>query len=156
MDSFVLLAYASFIASRTLLQWLLAWLNFTLDSEDLFCWYKQKKWFLWTMAAVQAAENHGNEWGFILYLQWGIYTSIPTWKHSQNSLGVAEALNLKIPSHERYFKWSKSVNQHKYGHNLCNETRNPVLSLLESQWKSRQQHDENFPMSEFPSVRRNK
>ena len=37
--SFVLLAYASLAASRTLLQRLLACLNFTLDSEDLFCWY---------------------------------------------------------------------------------------------------------------------
>ena len=30
-------------ASRTLLQQLLSCLNFTLDSEDLFCCYKQKK-----------------------------------------------------------------------------------------------------------------
>ena len=41
MDSFVLLAYASLAASRTLLQGLLACLNFTLDSEDLFCWYER-------------------------------------------------------------------------------------------------------------------
>ena len=40
MHSFVLVAYASLAASRTLLQRLLACLNFTLDSEDLFCWYK--------------------------------------------------------------------------------------------------------------------
>ena len=39
MESFVLVAYASLAASRTLLQRLLARLNFTLDSEDLFCWY---------------------------------------------------------------------------------------------------------------------
>ena len=37
MDSFVLAAYASLAASRTLLQHLLACLNVTLDSEDLFC-----------------------------------------------------------------------------------------------------------------------
>ena len=37
MDSFVLVAYASLAASRTLSQRLLACLNFTLDSEDLFC-----------------------------------------------------------------------------------------------------------------------
>ena len=37
MDSFVLLAYASLAASRTLLQRLLARLNFTLYSKDLFC-----------------------------------------------------------------------------------------------------------------------
>ena len=43
LDSFVLVAYASLAASRTLLQRLLACLNFTLDSEDLFCWYKRKK-----------------------------------------------------------------------------------------------------------------
>ena len=43
MDSFVLLAYVSLAASRTLLQQLLACLNFILDSEDLFCWYKRKK-----------------------------------------------------------------------------------------------------------------
>ena len=42
-DSFVLVAYASVAASRTLLQRLLACLNFTLDSEELFCCYKRKK-----------------------------------------------------------------------------------------------------------------
>ena len=36
MDSFVILVYESLAASRTLLQWLLACLNFTLDLEDLF------------------------------------------------------------------------------------------------------------------------
>ena len=48
MDSFVLVAYASLAASRTLVQRLLACLNFTLDS-DLFCWYKRKSDFyeLW-------------------------------------------------------------------------------------------------------------
>ena len=49
MDSVVLVAYASLAASTTLLQRLLASLNFTLDSDDLFCWYKQKSDFfeLW-------------------------------------------------------------------------------------------------------------
>ena len=42
-------------------------LNFTLDSEDLFCWCKQKKWFLWTMAVAQAVENHVDEWGLAWY-----------------------------------------------------------------------------------------
>ena len=78
IDSFALLAYASLGASRTLMQWLLACLNFPLDSEDLFCWYKWKKRFLWTMAVPQAAENHGDQWGLTWYLWLGIYTSIPT------------------------------------------------------------------------------
>ena len=43
MDSFVSLAYASLVASRTLLQRLLACLNFTLESEDFSLWYKRKK-----------------------------------------------------------------------------------------------------------------
>ena len=43
MDSFVLLAHASLTASRTFLQRLLACLNFTLESEDLSFWYRQKK-----------------------------------------------------------------------------------------------------------------
>ena len=41
MDSLV--AYASLAASRTLLHRLLAYVNFTLYSDDLFCWYKRKK-----------------------------------------------------------------------------------------------------------------
>ena len=55
---------------------ILTWLNFTVDSKDLFCSCKWKKWFLWAMTAVQAAENHGDGLG----LTWhGICTSIPTW-----------------------------------------------------------------------------
>ena len=38
MDSFVLVAHASLAASRTLMQQLLACLNYTFDSEGLFCW----------------------------------------------------------------------------------------------------------------------
>ena len=60
-----------------------------------------KKWFIWTMAAAKEAENHGNEWGLTWYFQWGIYTSIPTWTHSQNSLAAAESPSLKISSHGR-------------------------------------------------------
>ena len=91
MDSFVLSAYANLAASRTLLQPLLGCLNFTLESEDLYCWYKSKKWFLQTMAAAQAAENHVDEWGLTWYFLWGIYTSIPTWTHSHNSKRLSQS-----------------------------------------------------------------
>ena len=110
MDSLVLLAYASLAASRTLGQQLLACPNFTLDSEDLFYWYKQKRWFQWTMAAAQTAENHGDEWGLTWYLRWGIYTSVPMWTHSQN-LPAAEALSLKIFSHGTSLKWSRRLSK---------------------------------------------
>ena len=107
MDSFVLLAFTNLAASRNLLQRLLVCLNFTLDSEDLSFWYKRKKGFLWTMAAAQAAENHGDEWGFTWCFRWGIYTLTPTWSHSQNSLAAVEALSLKIHSHRTSLKWSR-------------------------------------------------
>ena len=82
MDSFILLAHVSLAASRALLQQLLACLNFTLEAEDLYFLYKwKKKRFLWTMAAAQSAENHGDEWGLIWYFLWGIYTLIPSWTH---------------------------------------------------------------------------
>ena len=109
MDSFVLLAYASLTVSKTLLQQLLAYLNFPLDS--MFVPNKRNKWFLWTMPAAPAVENHGDEWGLIWYLQWGIYTLIPTWIHSQNSLAVAEVLSLKIASHGTSLKWSRRLSQ---------------------------------------------
>ena len=41
-------------------------------------------------------------------------------------------------------------NQHKNSRKPHNETGYPVLSLLESQWKLRQQHDQNFPMEGKP------
>ena len=152
MGPFVLLAYASLAASRTLLQQLLACLNFTLESEDLSFWYKRKKWFLWTMAAAQAAENHGDEWGLTWYLQWGIYTSIPTWTHSQNSLAAAEALSWKMSSHGTSFKSQRPShpNQDENSHKLFNEMGHPILTLMERKWKLTQQNDQNFSLKGKP------
>ena len=45
MGSFVLLAHQRLAAARTVLQRLLACLNFTLESEDLSFWYKRKRDF---------------------------------------------------------------------------------------------------------------
>ena len=55
--------------------------------------------------------NYGSStrYGLTWYLQWEIYTSNPTWTHSQNSIGAAEALNLKIPFHGTYLKWSWNI-----------------------------------------------
>ena len=96
MDSFVLLAYASLAASRTLLQRLLACLNFPLESRFIL---------LVQMKRV-ISINHGDEWGLTWYFLWGIYTSIPAWTHSQNSLAAAEAVSLKISSHGPFLKSS--------------------------------------------------
>ena len=44
-------------------------------------------------------------------------------------------------------------NQHKISHKLCDEMEHPIVNLMESQWKLRQQHDLNFPMEGKPSIR---
>ena len=41
-------------------------------------------------------------------------------------------------------------NHHQNSHKLCNETGHPIVNLTESQWKLRQQHDQNFPMDGKP------
>ena len=140
MDSFVLLAYASLAASKTLLQRLLACLNFTLESEDFSLWYKRKKWFLWTMAAAQAAENHGDEWGLTWYFLWGIYTSIRTWTHSQNSLAAAaEAPSLNPWNISQIITKTAPIRMRIF-----------ISSAMKRQWKLTKQHDQNFPMEGKP------
>ena len=69
MDSFVLLAYASLAASRTLLQRLLACLNFTLESEDFSLWYKQKSDFyeLWQQHKQLKTMEMNEAWPDIFY-----------------------------------------------------------------------------------------
>ena len=36
-------------------------------------------------------------------------------------------------------------NQHKNRDKQCNEMGYPVVNMIESQWKLRQKHDQNFP-----------
>ena len=43
IDFYVLLVNGSLAALKKLLQQLLSHVNFSLDLEDLFCWYKQKR-----------------------------------------------------------------------------------------------------------------
>ena len=57
------------------------------------------------MAAERAAENHGDEWGLTGYFMLGIYTAIPTWSYSQNSLTAAEAPSLKMSYHGTSLQW---------------------------------------------------
>ena len=41
-------------------------------------------------------------------------------------------------------------NWHKNSHKLCDEMEHPVLSLLESQWKLRHRHDQDFQTDRKP------
>ena len=74
------------------------------------------------MKTMQVPENHGDEWGLVWYLPWGIYTSISTWINSQDSAAAGEAWSLlkndipswnisQIKNHEDYHK--DSPNQHR-------------------------------------------
>ena len=104
------------------------------------------------MAAAQAAENHGEERGLTWYLRWGIYASIPTWTQS---LAATEALSLKYPLIEHLSNdYKDRPIQHETSDEimkLCDETGNPVLSVLERQHgRIRQQHDQNLPMEGKP------
>ena len=42
------------------------------------------------------------------------------------------------------------LNQQENRPKLCDETVYPVVNLMESQWKPRQQYDQNFPMEGTP------
>ena len=48
----------------------------------------------------------------------GIYTSISTWTHPQNSLAAAESRSLKISSHGTSPKWSCWVSQSVIKHSI--------------------------------------
>ena len=89
VDSFVLLAYANLAASRTLLQQL-----------------KWKKWFLWTVATTQAAENHGDDLG----LTWYPYSE----GYINSNLNPLTKVT------------SSSNHLHKNGHKPCDETGHTI------------------------------
>ena len=75
------------------------------------------------MAAAQAAESHGDEWGLAWYFQWGIYTSIPIWIHSRNSLAAAEVLStMENLSNDDEDHPSQQKNSYK----LCNKKDIPL------------------------------
>ena len=40
--------------------------------------------------------------------------------------------------------------QHGNSHKICGETGHPIVNLMESQWKFRQQHDQNFSIQGNP------
>ena len=41
-------------------------------------------------------------------------------------------------------------NQHDNSHKLCDKAAHPVVNFMESEWKLRQQHDQNLPMEGKP------
>ena len=114
---------------------------------------QKKKWFLWPMVAAQGAENNGDEWGLTWYFLWGIYINsnlnqLTKFTSSSRSTKFKDILPWNISQ-----MITKTPNQHKISHKLCDEMEHPIVNLMESQWKLRQQHDLNFPMEGKASIR---
>ena len=141
---FVLLANASFAASGTFLQQLLACLNFTLESEDLFFWYKQKK---------VISMNYGSSISNWKQWRWLRFDLI----FSMRNIYINSNLNplTKLTSSNRstelkdILPWNISQMITK----TIPISMGIVISYamkqsMESQWKLR--HDQNFPMEEKP------
>ena len=42
------------------------------------------------------------------------------------------------------------LSQHENSHKLGSEMWHPIVNVMESQWKLRQQHNQNFPMEGKP------
>ena len=150
MDSFVLLVYASLAASRTLLQLLLACLDFRFRRFILLVQMKKKKKFyeLWQQ------HKPFKTWRWVrldlILMMRDTYTS-----SNLNSLtkftSRSRSAELKISSHRIYLKWSwrpfQSVQEYL---KLCNKMGHPVVNLMESQRKMRQPHVQNVTMEEKP------
>ena len=99
------------------------------------------------MAAAQAAENHGD--GLILSIR-DIYIDSnlnPLTKstNSSRSTKFKDILLWKITQ-----MITDHPNQHENGHKQCNEMGYPIVSMMERQWKLRQQYDQYFPMEGKP------
>ena len=148
MDSFVSLVYA---ASRALLQSLLACLNFAFDLEDCFCWYKRKKWFLWTIAPAQTAENHGDDVRFDLIL-----TMRDIYMNSNLNPVTKFTSNSRSTKFKDILSWNISQIITKIdpistrSHRLCIEVRHPVVNLMEwnENWSMK---TETTTWPEFPN-----
>ena len=71
---------------------------------------------------------------------------------TKNSVAAAEALSLKISSNVEHLSnyHEDHPNQHENSHKLCEETGHPIVNMMESQWKLRQQYHQNFPMEGKP------
>ena len=112
-------------------------------ADDLFCYCKRSKWFLWAMTAAQAAENHGHVWDFT-WLRWGIYTSIPTWTHKLQYQQLKHKVYIYRSMEHLFNDHKDRFSQHENSHKLWDEEEHSVLRLKQSRWKLKQKHDGNF------------
>ena len=79
-----------------------------------------------------------DDWGLTWHFLCGIFTSIPTWTLSQNSLAAAEASSLKISSRGTSLKWSRPNDQE----NTHNYTKRGIPLWI--WWKVNETWDNNI------------
>ena len=146
MCFFVLLAYASLATSRTLLQQLFAAL-----SELLF---RFKRFTLLIQTKKVISMNYGISTSSRKHLRWVRIDLILTLRHIYINPNVN--LLTKFTSSRRSTEFTdilpRNISQMKTKTSfsrrivICDKTEHSVVNLMETQWKLRQQHDQNFPM----------
>ena len=146
MGSFVLWGCTCLAASKTFLQGLLTCLNFTLDSKDLFCWYKQKmnygsstsSWKPWRSVRLDLVLTMSN-----IYISSNLnpHTKFTS---SSRSTEFKDILSWKNLSYDH----KDHPNQHKNSQKLCDKM---VASCCEFDRKSMK--SETAVWSEFPNGR---
>ena len=141
---FVLLANASFVASGTFLQQLLACLTFTLESEDLFFWYKKKK--VISMNYCSSISNW-KQW------RWLRFDLIFSMRNIYINSNLNPLTKLTSSNRSTELKDILTWNISQMITKTIPISMGIVISYvmkqsMESQWKLR--HDQNFPMEEKP------
>ena len=101
------------------------------------------------MTAAQAAENHGNKLGLF-----GLILSMRDIYINSNQYPKSKFTSSNRSTDFKYTLWNISQMVKKTvlenNHKQCDETGHPVVNMMESQCKLRQQHDQDFPMEEKP------
>ena len=151
MDSFVLLAYASLAASRTLLQRLLAWLNLYFRIRRFILLAKTKKLISLNYGSSTSSWKPGRWVRFdLIFSMKDIYMNSnlsPRTKFTSSSRSTE--FNNYPPMEHLSNDHRDHPNQHENSHKLCDETGHLDVNLMESQWKLRR-HDQNFPVEGRP------
>ena len=83
---------------------------------------------LWAIAATQAAENHGNEWGLTWHSRWGIYINF-----NMNLLAEFSSSSRSTQFNDDH---EDRPNQHENSHKLYNKTGLCVIIMSRARFRA--------------------